>query len=569
MKGKGMMKRIGIAAVRPLLLMGLCVLMASGCADKEETSSKMGRSDTAAVVSAEDELDLTVKPEKAEAMLETVRVTQDEPLGYLEVQNAVASSFDQTPDWAPEPDPMKAADGDMLTRWSSDYLEDSQWIYFDLGQESVVSNVVVKWERAFAKDYKILASNDAVSWKEMSREKEFGGGTMESTFDPVKCRYIKVLGIEKVNEDWGISIWETEIFGPISLNPHAKMTREEYMLEGDDQDMRKEADALLEGLAQDAVPLSENFFQKGIVYTSWMGEEFLTAASDITLAYLRNAGFDSIAIMVPAYQERIDSKTVFANDTPDGDTPTDEALRHVIAACRKIGMRVMLKPHIDPRTDEPRINIMPSEEWFDSFEELTLRYARLAEETGAEIFCVGTELEATTFDAWTHRWESIIEKVREIYSGVLTYAANWTEYKEVPFWDKVDYIGIDAYFPLSGTEDPSLEELISSWERVADEIESWREDKGLTHMGVVLTEIGYPSARGAAMRPWVATSNIEDQKAQAESLEAVFTVLTKRPWFEGYYIWQYFPQDRWSPLGFTVKGKEAEKIIMKWMDEEE
>jgi hypothetical protein len=208
---------------------------------------------------------------------------------------------------------------------------------------------------------------------------------------------------------------------------------------------------------------------------------------------------------------------------------------------------------------------MPSEEWFDSFEVFTLRYARLASETGAEMFCIGTELEATTFEAWTHRWVGLIEKVREVYGGTLTYAANWTEYKEVPFWDKLDYIGIDAYFPLSGTEDPLQEDLISAWERIADEIGTWREARNLTDKGVVLTEIGYPSARGAAIQPWVAISSIEDQKAQAESLNAVFTVLSKRPWFQGYYIWQYFPQDRWSPLGFTVKGKTAEGIVNKWL----
>jgi len=45
----------------------------------------------------------------------------------------------------------------------------------------------------------------------------------------------------------------------------------------------------------------------------------------------------------------------------------------------------------------------------------------------------------------------------------------------------------------------------------------------------------------------------------------MFTVLSKRPWFKGYYIWQYFPQERWSPLGFTVKGKKAEEVIKNWL----
>jgi hypothetical protein len=533
----------------------LCVLSISGCGERSAPQTEPAGSEK-------------IETSTEAVRVEAVPVPAGDPLGYITAVSAEASSFDQTPDWAPDPNAMNAADGDMLTRWSSDYYEGPQWIYFDLGQERVVSNIIIRWERAYAKDYAIMVSNDKAFWQEVYREPMSDGGTDEINFPAVKCRYIRIQSIERVNEDWGISIWETEVYGPLSLNPGVSVTKEEYLTAGDDAGERKKAEEALAALEQEAVLLSENPFQKGLVYTSWMGEEFLTPASDITLAYLRNAGFDSIAIMVPAYQDRIDSKVVFTNDTPDGDTPTDEALRHVISSCKKVGLRVMLKPHVDPRTDEPRINIMPSEEWFDSFEAFTLRYAKLAQETGCEMYCIGTELEATTFEAWTHRWVGIIDKVKEVYSGILTYAANWTEYKEVPFWDKVDFIGIDAYFPLSGSEEPTLEELVSSWERIADEIEAWREKHELMDKGVVLTEIGYPSARGAAIQPWAAISRIEDQKAQADALEAVFAALTKRSWFEGYYVWQYFPQDRWSPLGFTVKGKMSEEVMDKWLNAE-
>ena len=210
---------------------------------------------------------------------------------------------------------------------------------------------------------------------------------------------------------------------------------------------------------------------------------------------------------------------------------------------------------------------MPSEEWFDSFEAFTVRYAKLAEETGCELYSIGTELEATTFSAWAARWNQVIDKTKEVYSGLLTYSANWTEYKEVPFWDRMDFIGIDAYFPLAEINDnPTLEELIAKWEKIADEIEAWRKEMGLEDKGVILTEIGYPSANGAARQPWVAISNIEDQQEQADCLQATFQVLHKRTWFEGYYIWQYFPQDRWSPLGFTVKGKKSEEVITTWLE---
>ena len=495
----------------------------------------------------------------------TVEVAEGEELMYLPIKAAEASSFDQTPDWAPEPNPMAPADGDMLTRWSSDYAEGEQWIYFDLGQESVVSDMIVRWERAHATDYKILVSNNAETWKEVAHVTGSTGGAVESAFSPVKARYVKVLGIKRVNDSWGISIWEVEIYGPGSHNPQATVTKKAYLSKGEDEAKKKEAEELVNKNSAKVISLSEKPFQKGIVYTSWMGDELAHPASDFTLVHVKQIGFDTVSIMVPAYQDDLDSVKIFTNDTTDGDTPTIEALTHAVKTCHKLGLRVMIKPHVDPRTDEARINIRPSEKWFDSFEEFTLRYARFAQEVGAELFSVGTELEATTFEAWTHRWNQVIEKVREVYKGTLTYSANWTEYKEVPFWDKVDLIGIDAYFPLTDKDNPTLEELKAGWEKVAAEIDQWLTQKNLTEKGVILTEIGYPSAQGANRQPWVAISNIEDQQAQADCLEATFSVLSTRPWYKGYYIWQYFPQERWSPLGFTVKDKKAEEVIKKWL----
>ena len=545
-----MKKRIAIYAT----IMLVSVSMITGCTKEESTLPEPQK---------QKEVKL---PQAKVAVIETVEVDAADPLAYLPVVAAEASSFDQTPDWAPEPDPMAPTDGDMLTRWSSDYIEGIQWISFDLGSESVISNMIIRWERAHATDYTILVSTDGKSWKEVYHETNGKSGSMEATFTPVKARYVKVRGDKRVNDDWGISIWEAEIYGPKSKNDKATILKADYLSKGADEESRKEADELLVKFASAVTPISEKPFQKGVVYTSWMADELMMPASDIMLVYLKELGIDTISIMVPAYQQTIESKVIFTNDKPEGDTPTDEALKHAIASCHKIGLRVMLKPHVDPRTDEARINIVPSEEWFDSFEAFTVRYAKLAEETGCEMFSVGTELEATTFSAWAARWNQVIDKTKEVYSGLLTYSANWTEYKEVPFWDRMDFIGIDAYFPLAEVNDnPTLEELTAKWEKIADEIEAWRKEKGLEDKGVILTEIGYPSADGAARQPWVAISRVEDQQEQADCLEATFQVLHKRSWFEGYYLWQYFPQDRWSPLGFTIKGKKSEEVVKRWV----
>ncbi|MFH1665246.1 MAG: discoidin domain-containing protein [Candidatus Omnitrophota bacterium] len=534
-----------------LVFIFCCAFTICGCAKEEAVTPEKS-------VQAE-------KTAETSAPVEFIVAEEDEVLMYLPVTAAEASSFDQTPDWAPEPNPMAPVDGDMFTRWSSDYTEGEQWISFDLGTPSVVSNTIIRWERAYATVYKILVSNDNVNWEEVYIETNGATGAREASFNPVKCRYVKILSTERVNDDWGISIWETEIYGPAAQNPQATVTKESYLGKGEDEAQKEKARELIKEFAGNVVPMSEKEFQKGVVYTSWMSDELALPVSDITLVGLKQIGIDTVGIMVPAYQEALDSEVIFTNDVPDGDTPTIEALKHAVDTCHALGMRVMIKPHVDPRTDEARINIMPSEKWFDSYEEFILRYARFAQENNVEIFAIGTELEATTFESWTHRWVQVIDKVRAEYKGLLTYAANWTEYKEVPFWDKMDLIGIDAYFPLTGIANPTVEELVAAWNVKADEMENWLGEKGLTDKGIILTEIGYPSADGANRQPWVAISSIEDQQEQADCLEATFEVLTKRPWFKGYYLWQYFPQERWSPLGFTIKGKKSEEIVKKWL----
>ncbi|MEM6723389.1 MAG: hypothetical protein AAF598_05080, partial [Bacteroidota bacterium] len=45
-------------------------------------------------------------------------------------------------------------------------------------------------------------------------------------------------------------------------------------------------------------------------------------------------------------------------------------------------------------------------------------------------------------------WRTIIRSARQHYTGELTLAANFDNYREISFWDELDFIGINAYFPL-------------------------------------------------------------------------------------------------------------------------
>ena len=134
------------------------------------------------------------------------------------------------------------------------------------------------------------------------------------------------------------------------------------------------------------------------------------------------------------------------------------------------GIKTLLKPHIWVRNSWPGAIEMNSENewraWFRHYENFIMPYALLADSVGIEIFCIGTELHKTVDRP---EWKQLIKRIRSVYSGKLTYAANFSgEFEDVPFWNELDYIGVQAYFPLVSTKEPSLKELEDGWEEPID-----------------------------------------------------------------------------------------------------
>ena len=90
-------------------------------------------------------------------------------------------------------------------------------------------------------------------------------------------------------------------------------------------------------------------------------------------------------------------------------------------------------------------------------------HAELAARIQADIFCVGTELsKLSVYDA---EWRRIIRDVRKIYKGPLTYAAvQGPEFENLRFWDALDYIGLNNYYPLP--DDLSTAAIVAKVEAV-------------------------------------------------------------------------------------------------------
>jgi hypothetical protein len=104
-------------------------------------------------------------------------------------------------------------------------------------------------------------------------------------------------------------------------------------------------------------------------------------------------------------------------------------------------------------------------------------------------------------------WRKLIHQVRNVYTGDVTYAANFDQYKDVTFWDALDFIGVNAYFPLRESYASAAtahldEELTSGWKRVLDELQTFRETRHLQAKSFLFTEIGYTYRKNTTLAPW-------------------------------------------------------------------
>lgn len=115
-------------------------------------------------------------------------------------------------------------DGSRGSRWSSDY-SDNQWIAVDLGKEEKFGEVVLTWETAYAKAFKLQVSDDASDWKDIYTQRHGKGGVEAITFPAVKARFIRMLGLKR-GTTFGYSLYEFEVYKKaVSLRPSVQFIR--------------------------------------------------------------------------------------------------------------------------------------------------------------------------------------------------------------------------------------------------------------------------------------------------------------------------------------------------------
>lgn len=309
-------------------------------------------------------------------------------------------------------------------------------------------------------------------------------------------------------------------------------------------------------------------FLKGMSYAGYAPDVYLSPESDREVRHIAATGANNLVVIPQWYQ---DDRTSTSIAPWSKKTPSDASVVHVIRLAHALKMGVTLKPFDDAKDNTWRALYQPRDwaAWFRSYTAFIVHYARIAQREHVDMFSVGCEY--TSSDA-THgaEWRKVIAAVRKVYHGPLTYAADWPAYSRVAFWNAVDYVGIDAYFPLSRKTRPTLGELEAAWRGWERQIADWRKSAGI-RKGVIFTEIGYTSRVGTARDPAAYAYRAPvDLRTQQLAYEATFRTVYQAPWLAG-ILWFWWdnpsvPDYPGGPadVGYTPHGKPAEAVLRNW-----
>ena len=212
-----------------------------------------------------------------------------------------------------------------------------------------------------------------------------------------------------------------------------------------------------------------------------------------------------------------------------------------IELAHKNNLAVMLKPHLWIKNGMYTGAFMLKTDndwklWEDSYRNYILYFVNIADSMKAEMFCIGVEL-GNAVKERPHFWISLIDTIKKIYNGKLTYAANWDDYQNFPFWEKLDYIGIDAYFPLKKEATPNINSLKKEWEKYNDDLEKISNKK---NRKVLFTEYGYRNVDYNAAEPWKENEGKQNDEAQSNAYEALYQNFSGKKWFAGGFVWKWY-----------------------------
>lgn len=239
-----------------------------------------------------------------------------------------------------------------------------------------------------------------------------------------------------------------------------------------------------------------------------------------------------------------------------------------IKLAKKQNLKIMLKPHLwfGWGKGATEFTLQKEEDWLrweKSYTKYIVTFAKIAEEKDVDLFCFSTELKQVVLQRPSF-FKKLIKTVKQVYKGKLTYAANWDNYENVTFWEDVNYIGIDAYFPLSDEKEPVVEVLNRNWKPIKQKLKEVSEK---VNKPVLFTEYGFESCDYNTKKTWGSDNKYdENQQTQLNGYQSLYDTFYDENWFAGGFLWKWHLTNRTmrnTSKSFTPQGKKAMSLIEK------
>lgn len=272
-------------------------------------------------------------------------------------------------------------------------------------------------------------------------------------------------------------------------------------------------------------------------------------------------GCNTLMLFIGGLQSSPQSENIdYRYNLAPSDSEVEEFIRYAV----EIGLMVMVKPVVSCKDGTWRAHInffdkdIPCEpkwcNWFESYTKFQVHYAEIAEKTGCEFFCIGSEM--VMAERRTEEWKALIKEVRKVYSGQITYIADKYQEDNVAWWSELDIITAGGAYP------------IDTWEKELDRLEILAHKYKKPFM---IGDLGCKSCKGSSKLPnfWEYQGEV-DMEEQIRYFKAVFEACEKRDFIDGVSIWdwnyhQYKEEDALKDRSYSIFGKPiCDYLKEKW-----
>ena len=264
----------------------------------------------------------------------------------------------------------------------------------------------------------------------------------------------------------------------------------------------------------------------------------------------------------------------------NASSPSNASIVTAIRAIHGLGMKVVLRPIIDPHWSSaqkgdstwrgaigtnPPFTPAQWDAFFSGYAQWMLSWAALAEAEGVETLCIGAELSST--EPQEAHWRALFAAVRAVFKGVVYYSSTGGDF---PWWDESDFIAQDMYPQLTNATAPpdgvSVAQLVAAW---GGYLERFRRMALAHNKTVLLQETGICSVNRAGL--FSAPAFFEcyglpiDEGAQAKYYESVFQAVYPLPWIGGVTFWKWGAQGGAGDPTFFPLNKSAMGVVKKYL----